>query len=127
MEGGRRRHGLRRGVVRPHLDTLYVKGANGGPGLGNLRSLQGSGSIVEVKSNTGKLVWCFQEPPGDDWDYTSTQPIVHLYDQTGRPPGEPSSNSRKDTKMLACHPDRAAVVHFDRSIRSELMVWTRPS
>jgi glucose dehydrogenase len=29
-----------------------------------------------VKPETGKLVWYFQETPGDDWDYTSTQPIV---------------------------------------------------
>lgn len=65
----------------PDLDILYVGVGNGGPWDRNIRSPQGGdnlflGSIVAVKPDTGKLVWYFQETPGDDWDYTSTQPIV---------------------------------------------------
>jgi quinohemoprotein ethanol dehydrogenase len=65
----------------PDLDILYVGVGNGGPWDRNLRSPKGGdnlflGSIVAVKPDTGKLVWYFQETPGDDWDYTSTQPIV---------------------------------------------------
>jgi quinohemoprotein ethanol dehydrogenase len=65
----------------PDLDILYVGVGNGGPWDRNLRSPQGGdnlflGSIVAVKPDTGKMVWYFQETPGDDWDYTSTQPIV---------------------------------------------------
>lgn len=65
----------------PDLDILYVGVGNGGPWDRNLRSPQGGdnlflGSIVAVRPDTGKLVWYFQETPGDDWDYTSTQPIV---------------------------------------------------
>jgi quinohemoprotein ethanol dehydrogenase len=63
------------------LDILYVGVGNSGPWDRNLRSPQGGdnlflGSIVAVKPDTGKTVWYFQETPGDDWDYTSTQPIV---------------------------------------------------
>jgi quinohemoprotein ethanol dehydrogenase len=62
-------------------DLLYVGTGNGGPWDRNLRSPQGGdnlflASILAVKPDTGKLVWYFQETPGDDWDYTSTQPIV---------------------------------------------------
>jgi quinohemoprotein ethanol dehydrogenase len=65
----------------PDLDILYVGVGNGGPWDRNLRSPQGGdnlflGSVVAVKPDSGKLVWYFQETPGDDWDYTSTQPIV---------------------------------------------------
>jgi quinohemoprotein ethanol dehydrogenase len=63
------------------LDILYVGVGNGGPWDRNLRSPGGGdnlflASVVAVKPDTGKMVWYFQETPGDDWDYTSTQPIV---------------------------------------------------
>ena len=29
-----------------------------------------------MKPETGKMVWYFQETPGDSWDYTSTQPMI---------------------------------------------------
>jgi glucose dehydrogenase len=32
--------------------------------------------VLAVKPDTGKLVWHFQETPGDHWDYTSVQPMV---------------------------------------------------
>lgn len=65
----------------PDADLLYVGVGNGGPWDRNLRSPGGGdnlflASVVAVKPDTGKLVWYFQETPGDDWDYTSTQPIV---------------------------------------------------
>lgn len=65
----------------PDLDLLYVGTGNGGPWDRNIRSPQGGdnlflASIIAVKPDTGKMVWYFQETPGDTWDYTSVQPIV---------------------------------------------------
>jgi quinohemoprotein ethanol dehydrogenase len=65
----------------PDADLLYIGVGNGGPWDRNLRSPGGGdnlflASVVAVKPDTGKLVWYFQETPGDDWDYTSTQPMV---------------------------------------------------
>jgi quinohemoprotein ethanol dehydrogenase len=65
----------------PDADLLYIGVGNGGPWDRNLRSPGGGdnlflASVLAVKPDTGKLVWYFQETPGDDWDYTSTQPIV---------------------------------------------------
>jgi quinohemoprotein ethanol dehydrogenase len=62
-------------------DLLYIGVGNGGPWDRNLRSPQGGdnlflASVLAVKPDTGKLVWYFQETPGDDWDFTSTQPMV---------------------------------------------------
>src|ERR1700722_13663160 len=62
-------------------DILYIGVGNGGPWDRNIRSPQGGdnlflGSIVAVKPETGKMVWYFQETPGDQWDYTSTQPMI---------------------------------------------------
>jgi quinohemoprotein ethanol dehydrogenase len=65
----------------PDADILYIGVGNGGPWDRNIRSPQGGdnlflGSVVAVKPDTGKMVWYFQETPGDDWDYTSTQPMI---------------------------------------------------
>jgi quinohemoprotein ethanol dehydrogenase len=65
----------------PDADILYVGTGNGGPWNRNYRSPQGGDnlflcSIVAVKPETGKMVWYFQEVPGEDWDYTAVQPII---------------------------------------------------
>src|ERR1700734_3497783 len=65
----------------PDADILYIGVGNGGPWDRNVRSPQGGdnlflGSVVAVKPDTGKMVWYFQETPGDTWDYTSTQPMI---------------------------------------------------
>jgi quinohemoprotein ethanol dehydrogenase len=65
----------------PALDLLYIGTGNGGPWNQNQRSPQGGdnlflASILAVRPDTGKLVWHYQETPGDTWDYTSVQPIV---------------------------------------------------
>jgi quinohemoprotein ethanol dehydrogenase len=72
-------------------DILYVGTGNGGPWTQIYRSPGGGdnlylASVIAVKPDTGKLVWYFQETPGDDWDYTSVQPMI-LADITiaGRP------------------------------------------
>ena len=35
-------------------------------------------SIVAVRGATGKLVWYYQEVPGDDWDYDSIADLMLL-------------------------------------------------
>ena len=65
----------------PEADILYVGTGNGGPWDRNKRSPEGGDnlflcSIVAVKPDTGKMVWYFQEVPGEAWDYTAVQPII---------------------------------------------------
>jgi quinohemoprotein ethanol dehydrogenase len=65
----------------PDADILYVGTGNGGPWNQNIRSPQGGdnlflASIIAVKPDTGKMVWYFQEVPGETWDFTATQPMI---------------------------------------------------
>ncbi|WIM13530.1 PQQ-dependent dehydrogenase, methanol/ethanol family [Enhydrobacter sp.] len=65
----------------PDLDTVYVGTGNGAPWNRNLRSPAGGdnlylASIVALDADTGKYKWHYQETPGDNWDYTSTQPMI---------------------------------------------------
>ena len=68
-------------VFDPDLNTIYVGTGNGSPWARNLRSPAGGdnlylGSIVALNADTGKYQWHYQETPGDNWDYTSTQPMI---------------------------------------------------
>jgi quinohemoprotein ethanol dehydrogenase len=65
----------------PELNMVYIGTGNGSPWNRNLRSPAGGdnlylGSIVALNADTGKYVWHYQETPGDNWDYTSTQPMI---------------------------------------------------
>jgi quinohemoprotein ethanol dehydrogenase len=65
----------------PDLNLVYVGTGNGAPWTRNLRSPSGGdnlylASIVALNPDTGKYVWHYQETPGDNWDYTSTQPMI---------------------------------------------------
>jgi quinohemoprotein ethanol dehydrogenase len=65
----------------PDLNLLYIGTGNGSPWSRNLRSPKGGdnlflASIVALNPDTGKYVWHYQETPGDNWDYTSTQPMI---------------------------------------------------
>jgi quinohemoprotein ethanol dehydrogenase len=65
----------------PALNLMYVGTGNGSPWNRNLRSPAGGdnlylGSIVALNPETGQYVWHYQETPGDNWDYTSTQPMI---------------------------------------------------
>jgi quinohemoprotein ethanol dehydrogenase len=62
-------------------DLLYVGTGNGGPWDRNFRSPQGGdnlflASILALKPDTGRLAWHFQQVPGEQWDYTTTQPMT---------------------------------------------------
>jgi quinohemoprotein ethanol dehydrogenase len=65
----------------PEADLLYVGTGNGGPWNQQVRSPGGGdnlylASIIAVKPDTGRMVWYFQENPGETWDFTATQPLI---------------------------------------------------
>ncbi|MBW2240905.1 MAG: PQQ-dependent dehydrogenase, methanol/ethanol family [Deltaproteobacteria bacterium] len=65
----------------PELDLLYVGTGNGSPWSRYVRSPGGGdnlyvSSILALRPDTGKLVWYYQNTPGDNWDFTSTQHIM---------------------------------------------------
>jgi quinohemoprotein ethanol dehydrogenase len=65
----------------PELNLMYIGTGNGSPWIRKLRSPGGGdnlflASLVALNPDTGEYVWHYQETPGDNWDYTSTQPMV---------------------------------------------------
>jgi quinohemoprotein ethanol dehydrogenase len=75
----------------PALNLMYIGTGNGSPWARSKRSPSGGdnlylASLVALNPDTGKYVWHYQETPGDNWDFTSTQPMI-LADLTinGRP------------------------------------------
>lgn len=62
-------------------DLLYIGVGNGTPWSRTYRSA-GKGdnlylsSIVALKPDNGTYAWHFQTSPGDDWDFTATQPMI---------------------------------------------------
>lgn len=65
----------------PELNLMYVGTGNGSPWARAKRSPSGGdnlylASIVALNPDTGKYVWHYQQTPGDNWDFTSTQPMI---------------------------------------------------
>jgi len=65
----------------PELNLIYIGTGNGSPWSRKLRSPAGGdnlylASLVALNADTGEYVWHYQETPGDNWDYTSTQPMI---------------------------------------------------
>jgi quinohemoprotein ethanol dehydrogenase len=65
----------------PDLNMVYIGTGNGSPWNRNVRSPAGGdnlylASIVALNADSGKYQWHYQETPGDNWDYTSTQPMI---------------------------------------------------
>ncbi len=68
-------------VYDPELDLVYVGTGNGSPWYRDLRSPGGGdnlylSSILALRADDGEVVWHFQTTPGDNWDYTATQPLM---------------------------------------------------
>jgi quinohemoprotein ethanol dehydrogenase len=68
-------------VVDPEQNRVYVGTGNGSPWSQKRRSPAGGdnlylASIVALDADTGQYIWHYQETPGDNWDYTSTQPMI---------------------------------------------------
>ncbi|MFT3800928.1 MAG: PQQ-dependent dehydrogenase, methanol/ethanol family [Burkholderiaceae bacterium] len=65
----------------PELNLMYVGVGNGSPWSYKARSPKGGdnlylASIVALDPDTGTYKWHYQETPGDNWDFTSTQPMI---------------------------------------------------
>ena len=68
-------------VYDPELRLVYVGTGNGSPWFRALRSPGGGdnlylSSIIALRVESGEQVWHFQTTPGDNWDYTATQPLM---------------------------------------------------
>lgn len=65
----------------PELDLLYIGTGNASywnrayrsPGDGDNLFVA---SVLALRPDTGEYVWHYQETPGDQWDYTSTQHMI---------------------------------------------------
>ena len=67
----------------PDAGLLYVGTGNGSPWNRDHRSPGGGdnlylSSILALDPADGRIVWHYQTTPGDDWDYTATQPLMLL-------------------------------------------------
>jgi quinohemoprotein ethanol dehydrogenase len=65
----------------PELKLVFIGTGNGSPWSQKRRSPKGGdnlylASIVALNADTGAYVWHYQESPGDNADYTSTQPMI---------------------------------------------------
>lgn len=65
----------------PDLNLMYVGTGNGSPWAQKKRSPAGGdnlylSSIVALDPDTGAYKWHYQETPGDNWDFTATQPMI---------------------------------------------------
>jgi hypothetical protein len=102
-------------------DILYVGTGNGGPWNAAVRSPQGGdnlflSSIIAVKPDTGRMVWYFQETPGETWDFTAVQ---NPY------PGGPAHWRQRPQGPVACSEKRILLrvgpyhrrVHLRREVR----------
>ena len=67
-------------VYDPELDLLYFGTDNGDPWNQSYRGGVGDNlfltSIIAVRPDTGAYVWHYQVNPGDEWDYSATQPMM---------------------------------------------------
>lgn len=65
----------------PETGLVLVGTGNGGPYATSRRSPSGGdnlylASLVALDPKTGRMKWHFQETPGDNWDFTATQPMI---------------------------------------------------
>ena len=70
-------------VTDPDAGLVYIGTGNGAPWNRDNRSPGGGdnlylSSIVALDSADGAIRWHYQTTPGDDWDYTATQPMMTL-------------------------------------------------
>ncbi len=68
-------------VYDPDLKQVYLGTGNAAPWVREFRSPGGGdnlyvASIVAVDANSGAMQWYYQQTPGDNWDYTSTQDMA---------------------------------------------------
>lgn len=99
--------------------NVIIGTGNGGPYHTIKRSPKGGdqlylGSLVALDAKTGRMKWYYQQTPGDNWDFTSTQPMILTHmkiDGAGRPVliHAPKNGylyilDRRDGKLLRANP-----------------------
>lgn len=65
----------------PLTGYVLIGTGNGGPYARSKRSPSGGdnlflSSLVALDAKTGRMKWFYQETPGDNWDFTATQPMI---------------------------------------------------
>ena len=65
----------------PVLNLLYIGTGNGTPWPREIRSPGGGdnlflSSIIAVDADNGEYEWHYQTTPGENWDFTATQPMI---------------------------------------------------
>jgi quinohemoprotein ethanol dehydrogenase len=65
----------------PETGLVLIGTGNGGPYATAKRSPCGGdnlflSSIVALDAKSGRMKWYYQETPGDNWDFTATQPMI---------------------------------------------------
>ncbi len=70
-------------AVDADADLLYIGTGNGSPWNRDNRSPGGGdnlylSAILALDPGDGAVRWHYQTTPGDDWDYTATQPLILL-------------------------------------------------
>lgn len=66
-------------VYDPEFNQVLVGTGNANPWSSKARGGGDNlflGSVLALDADTGAYRWHYQQTPGDDWDYTSTQPII---------------------------------------------------
>lgn len=63
------------------FDAVYIGVGNGAPYHSSRRSTSGGdqlylSSLIALDPATGRMKWYYQQTPGENWDYTATQPMV---------------------------------------------------
>ena len=105
----------------PELNLIYIGIGNGSPWSRKKRSPAGGdnlylASIVALDPDTGKYVWHYQETPGDNWDYTSTQPMI-LADIEDRRQAAQGDPARAQERLLLCDRPHRRQVHLGQELR----------
>jgi len=103
----------------PELNLVYFGTGNGTFFNRDQRSPSGGdnlyiSSLIALNPDTGRMVWYYQEVPGDQWDYDVVQPMiltdlkingaVHKVIMQAPKPGFFLIIDRKTGKLLSAHP-----------------------
>jgi quinohemoprotein ethanol dehydrogenase len=104
----------------PETGLVIVGTGNGGPYHTSKRSPKGGdqlylSSLVALDPKSGRVKWHYQETPGDNWDFTATQPMILTHMEIGGEKDRPvvlhaPKNGflyildRRDGKLLSAKP-----------------------
>ena len=67
-----------------------------------------SSSIVALKPDTGEYVWHYQTTPGEEWDYTATQPMILADLKIGGQAAQGADAGAEERLLLRARPRQRA-------------------